>query len=440
MRIESNGRATLLLDGVDVTLVPGELVALIGPNGSGKSTLIRSLSRILKPHSGVVRLGDMDLYTGMDARSAARHIGVVPQDTQIAFDFTVREVVSMGRAPYRPRLSLLSGETSDDHEIVDRSLTYAGISLEMSDRPISSLSGGERQRVLVARALAQEATVLLLDEPTASLDIRHEGRLLAWLHDLANGEKRTVMIVIHDLNIAAQHADRVILLDNGKVVAQGSPAETLTAERIRDVYGTAVWVRKHPVTGRPLLLNLPLSGIDNDEPSFCRGTRIHLLGGGGSAAPLMMQLAAAGARITLGALNLGDTDQEAATLLGIPHPVASPFTSLPTDLVDAGIEFGKDADAVVLCETPFGDGNLGTLVAAGRLALLGVPTILVSDCPTLSRERDFSFKQVASRRWAQMTEYNNVVITSDPISMLAILLNKCDNGVGGADSDDAEGD
>jgi len=246
----------LVLRRVSIRLGRGEFVALIGPNGSGKSSLIRALSRTLRPKSGAILLNSADLYTTTTSRTAALSIGVVPQETSLAFEYTVREVVAMGRAPHQPRFAI-GGESADDRAAIDEALTRSDISAAFADRPISSLSGGERQRVLIARALAQQASILLLDEPTASLDIRHETELLSWLGVLAKREDRTVLAALHDLNLAAAYADRVVVLCEGRVYAEGSPNEVLTKETIGAVYGVDAWIGSHPATGRPYFLSMP---------------------------------------------------------------------------------------------------------------------------------------------------------------------------------------
>jgi iron complex transport system ATP-binding protein len=251
---------TLVLGGVSIDLRPGEFVALIGPNGSGKSSLIKSLSRTLKPVNGVIYLSDVDLYDGMTARNAALKVGVVPQETNLAFEFTVREVVAMGRAPHQPSFSV-SAESSADRDAIADAMQRADISEEFGNKLISTLSGGERQRVIIARALAQNAELLLLDEPTASLDIGHEAHLLAWLVTLAKREGRTILAALHDLNVAAAYADRIIVIDGGKCYADGTPAEVITSAMISQVYGINSIVSDHPVTGRPYFLAVPESVV-----------------------------------------------------------------------------------------------------------------------------------------------------------------------------------
>jgi iron complex transport system ATP-binding protein len=233
----------------------GEIVGVVGPNGSGKSTLIRALSRTLRPASGTVRLNGKDLYAAVSARDAARAIGVAPQSATLTLEFTVREIVGMGRAPHLPRRPF-AGETFVDEQIVSAALWDAGVA-PLAERVATTLSGGEWQRVLLARTLAQQPQILLLDEPTAHLDIQHGQETLELARSLAHRQERAVLAVLHDLNLAAVYCDRLLLMMAGRIAAQGTPDEVLTRETIARVYGARVWVGRHPLVDRPLVLPVP---------------------------------------------------------------------------------------------------------------------------------------------------------------------------------------
>lgn len=419
--------ARALLSDLTLKLAPGELVAVVGPNGSGKSTLVRALSRTLKPRRGVALLDENDLYREVDSRQAARAIGVVPQDTQVAFDFTVREVVAMGRAPHQKPLSLLTGETETDRQAIDQALARTGISPELGARKISAVSGGERQRALVARALAQEARILLLDEPTASLDLQHQTALLEWLRELAASENRAVLIVLHDLNIAAAYADRVVVLSQGRVAAQGTPAEALTAETIAAVWGARVWVRCHPASGRPYILHMPEPfGAGSAEPGQTpplAGQRIHILCGGGTGALLLASLSRAGASLTAGALGQGDTDEEVATLLGIKHPVVPPFSAITEEADRESRALAENADWIILTEVPFGDGNLATLAAARDCAKGGRKVIAVQEGADFAAGRDYTKERRASGLWGELVALPGVrVVRVQPDNAIMELI------------------
>lgn len=235
---------------VSLSVAAGEAVGIIGPNGSGKSTLLRLLSGALTPSAGRVAVQGRPLteYTRTDL---ARRIAVVPQETVIELPFSVTEVVLMGRAPH---LGSFAFESAQDLSTAHAAMARTGV-LDLAERLILELSGGERQRVILARALAQAAPILLLDEPAAFLDIRHEVEIYDLLRDLQR-EGTTVVTVLHDLNLAALYCDRVLLLDRGRIVAAGPPADVITYANITRVYGTEVYVDVNTVTGAVNVLPL----------------------------------------------------------------------------------------------------------------------------------------------------------------------------------------
>nr|WP_281371938.1 heme ABC transporter ATP-binding protein [Modestobacter versicolor] len=243
---------SVALDGTpvlhDVTLPvrAGELLVLAGPNGAGKSTLLGALAGDLAPTAGCVRLAGADVRR-LRADELARRRSVMPQDHRVAFSFRVRQLVEMGRAPWRrtPR-------ADEDDALVDAALAAADVP-HLADRLYPTLSGGERARTAFARTLAQDCPVLLLDEPTAALDVQHQERLLAHTRSLTRGGAAAVA-VLHDLNLAAGHADRVALLAGGRLRALGTPAEVLTADLLSEVYEHPIDVLPHPVGGGPLVL------------------------------------------------------------------------------------------------------------------------------------------------------------------------------------------
>jgi iron complex transport system ATP-binding protein len=241
--------ARLVLREVSLEVRGGEVVALVGPNGAGKSTLIRVVSGVLPARSGEVRLDEADLLRQSPA-FRARRVAVVPQMPHLPEAFTVGDIVLMGRTPHLP---LWAGESRRDCEIAWSAMTRARVQ-DLAERRVGELSGGEVQRVLLARALAQEPQVLLLDEPTAHLDLKHQVGVLELVRTLAREEKLAVLMTLHDLNQAAQYADRVALLQRGEIAAQGSPSEVFNAELLSRVYGVAVSVGLHPVSGTPVVL------------------------------------------------------------------------------------------------------------------------------------------------------------------------------------------
>jgi iron complex transport system ATP-binding protein len=234
---------------VSLTLRQGEVLAVVGPNGVGKSTLIKAASGILPLQAGRLLAGERDLVA-LSPEQRARFVAVVPQAVNLPPTFLAQQVVMMGRTPY---LGWLASEKSADIQHVNRAMEQTSTE-HLIDRPVGELSGGERQRLLVARALAQAARVLLLDEPTAHLDLRHQDEVLKLVRQLASSEGLAVMIALHDLNLVARYADRVALLDSGSIRAVGSPTEVLKPEQLAQVYGVTIHVVPHPVYGTPLVL------------------------------------------------------------------------------------------------------------------------------------------------------------------------------------------
>jgi ABC-type cobalamin/Fe3+-siderophores transport system ATPase subunit len=239
----------LILDRINLHARSGEVVALIGPNGAGKTTLIRAVSGVLRPEAGRVLVGGEDIASMQPALRAAR-LAVVPQARNLPEAFTVWETVLMGRTPY---LGWLGRPDKQDLERVEWALAQTE-SLPLRDRWMCQLSGGEQQRVLLARALAQETPILLLDEPTAHLDLRYQASLLGMVQRLAHEQRLTVLAAIHDLNLTPLYTDRVALLSGGRLQAVGNPAEILTSRRLSEVYQAPVNVVAHPEYGTPLVL------------------------------------------------------------------------------------------------------------------------------------------------------------------------------------------
>ena len=249
--------AKTLLDGVDVRAERGQFLGLIGPNGAGKSTLLRALSGVLRYQEGAVALEGSDLQS-MPARDVAAMLALVPQIAPYTQGFTAFELVVMGRYPHLGRFQV-EGEADDRiaREAMRRTETE-----QFAERTLDTLSGGERQRVFLARALAQQPRVLLLDEPTSNLDILHQLKILGLVRTLVD-DGLTVIAAIHDLNLAARYCDRLVLLSEGRVVTEGPPEEVLAPETIESTFGVRSAIHRDPVTGALAISLIGLAG----EPS-----------------------------------------------------------------------------------------------------------------------------------------------------------------------------
>ncbi|MGG2104851.1 heme ABC transporter ATP-binding protein [Lysinibacillus pakistanensis] len=233
-----------ILHEVSMQIREQQFVGLIGPNGSGKSTLLKNMYRLLKPENGTVLLNEQDIFK-QSSKNIAKNLAVVSQETPVLFDFTVHDLVSMGRTPHKKLLEL---DQERDFQIVKDALNQTGIT-HLEKRSFSSLSGGEKKRVMVARALAQQAQILILDEPTNHLDIQHQLQLM----DLIQTLHLTVVAALHDLNIAAMYCDQIYVLQKGQIVCSGTPEEVLTPALLQDVFGVYADIQTHPLTGKPYL-------------------------------------------------------------------------------------------------------------------------------------------------------------------------------------------
>jgi len=260
----------VVLKGINLRVSPGEMVGLIGPNGCGKSTIIRALSRIIPPFSGRILVGGQDI-TRVSRRELAHLIGVVPQMPLLPSAFTAFEIVLMGRNPH---LGFLQYEGPREIAIAWQAMEKTGTQ-SLAERRVSELSGGEIQGLLMARVLAQETKALLLDEPTANLDIGRQIEILGLIRNLRLDGNMAVLAALHDLNLAAQYCDRLVLIDRGRISAEGTPREVVTAKNIAEVYGAENCVYSHPVNGLPCVLlkadNARLPGLsDTHEKEFSK--------------------------------------------------------------------------------------------------------------------------------------------------------------------------
>lgn len=259
----------LVIDGLDLAIPPERITVIVGPNACGKSTLLRALARLLPPSAGRVRLDGRAIHT-VPTKELARRIGILPQSPVAPDGITVLDLVGRGRAPHQTWWRQWSRA---DESAVFGALEATGMR-ELADRPVDELSGGQRQRAWIAMALAQDTELMLLDEPTTFLDLAHQLDVLDLVVDLNRRRGKTVVMVLHDLNHACRYADHVVAMNGGRIVAQGTPVEVITADLVDEVFGVRCQVVTDPVSGTPLVLPIGRHHHDHRagaEPPLSRG-------------------------------------------------------------------------------------------------------------------------------------------------------------------------
>lgn len=244
-----------VLADVDFKVQDGSVTVLLGPNGSGKSTLLKTLARTLAPDAGKVLLDGTDIHR-QSTRAVAQRLGILPQSPSAPDGLTVRELVGLGRFPYQ---SLMRQWSRHDEAAVEDAMAVADVAA-FAERPVDALSGGQRQRCWIAMVLAQETELLLLDEPTTFLDLKVQVDLLELLVSLAHQKGRTLLVVLHDLNLAAAYADRLVMMKAGRILRDGTPEEVFTADNLKQVFDLDAQVIREPVAGRPVCVPVKRAG------------------------------------------------------------------------------------------------------------------------------------------------------------------------------------
>lgn len=340
-----------IIKGVSAKIHEGEFVGLIGSNGTGKSTLLKAVSGLLPVTQGKIIIEGVD-DRGMTPKERARRMAVVPQSFNIDYDFTVRDIVMMGRNPY---LGPRERESDKDRQIVEEAMKRTK-TLKFADRLFNTLSGGERQKVIIARAIAQDTELILLDEPTSALDMHHAIEVMELIQEL-NREGKTVLSVLHDLNMAARYCDRMIMLHDGKVIADGAPESVMIQDNLRPIYDMKMLIRKNPLYGKPEVTPVRVIREEMEAP----GEKVHLICGANTATGVIEKLDDRGGRITAGVIPENSEDYHTLESLGKDVVSVRPFSKVTIDLQKKNLDLMKDADEIYITDIPFGEMNVMNL-------------------------------------------------------------------------------
>jgi iron complex transport system ATP-binding protein len=406
-----------ILRNIDFYIERKDFLGIIGPNGSGKSTLLKNISNILKPENGLIYL-DNKIMEEYKSQELARKMAVVPQNTNVNFNFTVYDLIMMGRHPYQDRWGRIEDE---DKKIVREAMELTDTK-QLGKKKIDQLSGGERQRVIIARALAQSPDLLLLDEPTSSLDINYQGEIFDLLSYLNQELSLTILVVSHDLNLSGQYCDELILLRDGEIYASGSPDNVLTEKNIREVYKTEVIVKENPLTERPYVTLIP-KNYQTENLIKDREGKVHVIGGGGSARELLRRLYNQGyMRVSCGVLNQGDRDWKMAKKLDVEVIEIPPFAYIDEESLNKNIVKMEKAEVIIITDTPFGHGNIDNLAAVAKM---NNKDIIIEEKRDFS-ERDYTGGK-AKKYWEKILGFTNLYKADSSeqiVSKIATLLHE----------------
>ncbi len=397
-----------ILEDISVQFEKGYLYGILGPNGCGKTTFLKILGGLLHADYGHVFLDALDI-TKLSITEIAKKVAVVPDSTTPIFDFSVEEIVAMGRYVY---LGRLTRETFEEKQIIQGLLKRFNIS-ELKDRSFNALSAGERQKVIIARAIAQQSKILLLDEPTSHLDINYQVELMEMLKMyVKNG--LVVVAILHDLNLAGQYCNKVLLVRNGKIQAFGMPEATLTRENIKLVYNVDVVVRKNSFTNSVYVTPLSTRFSYAVEGALVSSIkRIHVVVGGGTSIELLPKLR--GNDVSVGIVNILDDDYETALELNYKIIGEAPFSPISEKSRNELLSTLEQADFVILTNLPFGLGNIENLKALEKCEK---PLIILEKTPI--EGRDFTMGK-ASEIYNRIKSKKNVKVVENVQEVIDII-------------------
>jgi iron complex transport system ATP-binding protein len=342
----------VILKDVDIAVNEGEFLGIIGPNGTGKSTLIKAITELIDIKGGKITINGRD-NREISKKDRAKIIAVVPQEFNIDFEFNALDIVMMGRNPHMYEKKRI-GE--NDLDIVKEAMIMTN-TWQLKDRFFNEISGGEKQRVIIARAIAQQTRIILLDEPTAHLDIHHQLEILELVRMLKDKRNLTIIAVLHDINMAARFSDRLILLNGGEVMVDGVPDEVIDEKYLSKVYKMEMIIRQNKVLSVKEIVPLRVM----KERMGGKKARIHVICGGGSGEQILERINSLGFEVTCGVLNRGDSDWEMCRILGIKCVEVPPFSDINENELSENRRLLEAADVILVSDVPYGKSNLKNL-------------------------------------------------------------------------------
>ncbi|SDY24335.1 ABC transporter ATP-binding protein [Tindallia californiensis] len=405
----------IILRALNLLITEGTFLSIIGPNGSGKTTLLKNIAKNLSPTTGSIMIDgeNIELYP---VKKLARKIAAVHQNPDINHQFCVQDIVMMGRHSYIKRLR---AETEKDIEIVNMAMQETHV-FHLRDRYVNELSGGEKQRVMIAKAIAQEPDVLLLDEPISFLDIHHQIEVLELLKKLNKEKKISVIVILHDLNMAARYSEEMLLLYRGDILTLGRTEEVLTVENLKKAYELEMVIDRNIYTG--CLQVSPISTLE--KKSKVKKLKVHIICGGGTGKILIQRLYQEGFALSVGVVNRGDSDWEVSTKLTLDVIEEKPFEAISEKSLLLALKSAKNADVVILTSIPFGKGNLENLKIAEQQVANKKPIIFLDQYPAGTLV-DF-VEGEGLRRLAFLLENGMIRVTDceEIIHQLEVILNE----------------
>ncbi|GMA97530.1 ABC transporter ATP-binding protein [Pelosinus sp. IPA-1] len=361
-----------ILKHITCSIGAGEFVGIIGPNGAGKSTLLLGLRGFLPLATGEVQLLGRPI-AALENKELARQVAYMQQEVNVGFGYTALEVVLTGRYPY---LKWWQHERVKDKEIAHKYMKFTGVDT-LADKPVHTMSGGEKQRVLLAKVLTQETPIIFLDEPTASLDLLYQEEIFRYCQ-LISEQGKTVLIVAHDLKLAAKFCSRLLLLADGHIVADGAPGSVITKENLHTAYGLQAAVFMNQVTG-----NLDIHTYTSATYNHNKDITVHIICGGGSGGRIIRLLYELGFRLTVGVIQPSDVDAHVAEAFHIPCVLGQPFSKIDESSAQQNRTQISKADWIVLSNVTYGEQNIDNLQAAFEAKKV----IVIEDTPI--EKRDF---------------------------------------------------